>query len=411
MPIKGLTDNDGRNFGSGLPLIARMYKGDERPADGKRPGADLTYFRVEFEPQFEHLRELWTEMYGAEPTEFSGVFLAGATVDEAFSTWLEEWTATTLLHRCDGEHQVQWFDTRINAYSRAKVMCAKDSTGGCKCQRIGRLNLIMPDFVEAAGVLGYIAVATHSINDIITIHRYLSDIERMYGRLTGVPFVFGRAQKDVSTPKENGGRRKVKKSLLYLHVTPEFTQEHLLPTIAAPRAPMIAAPNDAPQLPAGAMEPEVIEDAEYTDVEPAPLPKIVQRERRISGPAVGEKPAPAAAAPEPAPAPATNGKRAEWTPEYEQGWRNFLKWADETFGYDGDAVLLALNDVMPPVVTKKDWRGTSTQAKGAIIAAANGWDAERVGTWCDKANANDELRARAHDMIAARALLLTPEVR
>jgi hypothetical protein len=124
--------------------------------------------------------------------------------------------------------------------------------------------------------------------------------------------------------------------------------------------------------------------------------------------------------PEPTPAPAkANGKPRKdaeaaapgWTPELEQGWRNFLKWADETFGYDGDAVLLALNDVMPPVNTKKDWRGTSTQAKGAIIAAANGWDAERVGTWCDKANANDELRGRANDMIAARALLLTPEVR
>lgn len=122
----------------------------------------------------------------------------------------------------------------------------------------------------------------------------------------------------------------------------------------------------------------------------------------------------------PTPAPAkANGKPAkdakapapDWTPELAQGWANLLKWADETFGYDGDAVLLALNDVMPPVVTKKDWRGTSTQAKGAVIAAANGWEAERVDAWCDKAQAADELRGRAHDMIAARALLLTPEVR
>lgn len=100
---------------------------------------------------------------------------------------------------------------------------------------------MFPDFIEASGVLGYVAITTHSIHDILTLHRYLSDVAQMYGKLEGVPFVFGRAKREVSAPKpkETGTRMKTTKSLLYLHVLPDFTREHLARRLAAVDTPAL----------------------------------------------------------------------------------------------------------------------------------------------------------------------------
>jgi len=120
-----------------------------------------------------------------------------------------------------------------------------------------------------------------------------------------------------------------------------------------------------------------------------------------------------AAAPAAKPAAKANGKAADklpdWTPELAQAWSNMLKWAAENFDMDDEAVLLALNDVMPPVNTKKDWRGTTAQARGAVLAGFCEHDAARIDAWCDKAGATDELRGRAKDM--AEAYKLAVEVR
>lgn len=240
MPIKGLT-TDIEAPGRGLPRIATLYKGDRKPEDGRRPGKDLKHFRVEFEPQFEDLRAVWDELYEREPKEFTPVFLAAPKASEAFSTWMEEWTATTMLHRCDGDDQVAWYNPRTGMYMQARKACEASEQGGCKCSRIGRLNLILPELVDASGVLGYVTIATHSVHDIITIYRYLTDIERMYGQLTGVPFVFGRAVRQVSAPKPGkpGERIRTTKSLLYIHVDPEFTKTALLPMLAGRAQPAL----------------------------------------------------------------------------------------------------------------------------------------------------------------------------
>lgn len=236
MPIKQLTDN--HQYGRGLPRIGTLYKGDEKPEDGKRPGKDLEHFRFEPEPQFEWVKDVWRELYAEQPTEFSPVFLFGATADEVFETWMEEWSATGLQHRCDGETQYQRYDKAIGEYSSARVKCEAPS---CQCKRTGRLRLMFPDFIEASGVLGYVAITTHSIHDILTLHRYLSDVAQMYGKLEGVPFVFGRAKREVSAPKpkEPGTRIKTTKSLLYVHVLPDFTREHLARRLAAVDTPAL----------------------------------------------------------------------------------------------------------------------------------------------------------------------------
>lgn len=102
-------------------------------------------------------------------------------------------------------------------------------------------------------------------------------------------------------------------------------------------------------------------------------------------------------------------KAPDWTPELAQAWSNMLKWAADEFDFDEDGVLLLLNDVMPPVLSKKDWRGTTAQARGAVLAGFCEYDAARIDTWCDKAQATDELRGRAKDM--AEAYKLAVEVR
>lgn len=252
MPIKGLTDET--DSAAGLPCIARLYKGDEKEkkinSKGKEyevMGRDLDYFRVEFEPpydepQYEYVRQIWLELYGDKPTEFEPVMLAAATVEEAFQSWKEDWTATTMLHRCDGEHQKNWFNPDTQTYMTAKIACAAPK---CQCKPVGRMRLLLPEFIQAAGVMGYISVSTHSLYDILTVHRYLSFIQSQYNRLTGVPFIFGRAEREVSAPKQvkqgndyvKSGRIKVAKSLFYMHVTSDFTQTKLLPVMAGQISP------------------------------------------------------------------------------------------------------------------------------------------------------------------------------
>jgi hypothetical protein len=122
-----------------------------------------------------------------------------------------------------------------------------------------------------------------------------------------------------------------------------------------------------------------------------------------------EAAAPAAQPVEPKSKAKPNGKAADakapdWTPELAQAWANMLKWAAENFDYDEDGVLLLLNDVQPPVLSKKDWRGTTMQARGAVIAGFCEYDAARIDAWCDKAQATDELRGRAKDMAEAYKL-------
>lgn len=328
MPIKNLTDT--HRHGTGLPRIGTLYKGDEKPENGNRPGKDLKHFRFEPEPQFEYLADLWEELYSNAPTQFSPVFLFGETADEAFETWLEEWSATGLQHRCDGETQHRWYDKRIGEYSVARVAC---DPSACQCKRTGRLRLIFPDFVEAAGVLGYIAMTTHSIHDILTLHRYLSDIARLYGKLDGVPFVFGRAEREVSAPKPNepGKRIKTTKSLLFMHVLPDFTREKLVNRLA----------DEAPQLPAG-----------------TELPALRQPDgvRRIEG---GEGMQPA--------------ERPEW-------WNEGLNWAKGMF--EG----LSAADVNRSLEAIAGWQASKETFMAAVICARFNYDTQLVEQFTGKHN-------------------------
>lgn len=357
MPIIGLT-NTQQTSGHGLPQIAKLYKGDakrEMTKNGRTyevVGKDLDYFRVEFEPQFEHLRDLFTELYGDKPTEFEPVFFAGATVDEVFGTWKEEWSATGLLHRCDGAYQVNHYNPQTGYYSTAKIECATVSGQGCACKQTGRLNLLLPQFIEVAGILGTVSVSTHSLHDILTVHRYLASIERMYGTLAGVPFRFGRSPRELSAPKttkqgeRTGERMKITKSLFYIHVTSDFTQERLLPALSGVFAQQTMLPAPEPEL----------------DIE-----RLRNRlgnsdgRRRLGGGYVereSEKP--------------PEGSVADW-------WQGFVDFAQMRFGFDEVTALDALAEAAEySLVKPADWRGTKEQAIAACVAAFCEYDAAEI---------------------------------
>lgn len=264
MPITGLTTTKDFTLSRALPLLGRIYKGGAkrtRTGQGGKSyeifGEDLTYFRVEFSPEYQHLQAAWNKIYGAEPDCFTITFM-GDTVDEVFPTWYEQHAASTLLHRCDGVTQVRWWDAQardgMGSYSDQPRACqntgdAGGSSGsGCKCAKVGNLNFILPDLFEATSQLGFFRLTTHSTHDLIALYNALKLIEKTMGRLTGVPFILGRQTQKVSAPDGKGGRRNLEKSLLYIRVEDTFARNVLQPMLRGAAAPALPAgtPTSAP---------------------------------------------------------------------------------------------------------------------------------------------------------------------
>ena len=96
-PIKGLTDRMAQ-----FPELGQVRKGAPKPADGKKPGADLTFFRVTFDEREIESAAIFAQHYGDEPREID-VLLPFNHVDENLEAWRESYVAGGLVHRCDGE--------------------------------------------------------------------------------------------------------------------------------------------------------------------------------------------------------------------------------------------------------------------------------------------------------------------
>ena len=238
MPIVGLTDQL-----AALPIIGELRKGEKKVSD-KRPGIDLTYFRM-------------TSTYGDVVTDFYShydekpriinAYLPHEKAEQNFDAWMEEWVAGGLVHRCDGQTCVLW-RTPKGDYSTEPKPCP----GNCK--QVGRLSVIVPELGRYATV----TVLTTSIHDIKNIARQLRMYESMSGDLRGVPVVVRRAPHQISTPGPDGKRVRREKWLLSIETKPEWT-----------KAKMLEVANQAmPQLP----EPESIRqiEAEYEIIEALP---------------------------------------------------------------------------------------------------------------------------------------------
>lgn len=192
MPIKGLTDRPPR-----WPRVGVLRKGEEKGEN--RPGRDLTYFRYTSEQNPKSVAAFYNA-YGKEPRAIS-VMLPYADVESNFSAWQEEWKASRMLHRCDGETVHRFYDAENHRY--VKPNKPMPCPGNCK--PVGRLDVIVPALV-AEGFVGTVTLKTKSKWDITNIDSALRAYYQLRGDLRGVDFILYRYPEEKPSP--DGPRRE-----------------------------------------------------------------------------------------------------------------------------------------------------------------------------------------------------------
>lgn len=217
-------------FGAGLNKFGNIRKGIRNETTGAM--TDLRYFRSTFYPEYALLTEAFDELYGKQPEILAPLFLIGDTAIEAFDYWFEEHTKTKIIHQCDGEIQSKHFDKIQGVTSFESTACAAKGDG-CGCKPTARFHVILPEFCRLVSRIGFFTVHTTSIYDIMSLRRYLKDIETLNGgKVSGIPLILGRAEREISVPntkKGVGERMRLKKSLLYLSPTEGYVSNVLLP--------------------------------------------------------------------------------------------------------------------------------------------------------------------------------------
>lgn len=244
MAIRGLTDRE-----ASFPQIGVIHKGDVKGEKG--PGRDLTWFR--FESQDVAAKQSFRDHYGLEPVALHA-FVPYNTTEKNFEAWKEEWAASSLRHRCDGEYVT----IQLQASGKYKIPGVGERVlcpGNCK--PVGRLKLIIPELKR----LGYVTLQTTSIHDIMEITNNLRAIEETRGSLTGVPLIVRRVPREISTPSKDGMRKRRTVSLVHIEARPDWVQMQLA-AMAEAALPPVSIPSEPLALPSwpGA----VIEDDEDT---------------------------------------------------------------------------------------------------------------------------------------------------
>lgn len=373
MPIIGMTANiAGENIPK-LPRIAKLHKGAPKEVrtnkEGRQyevVGKDLDHFRIEFEQPYKDLLPIWESIYGYEPTEFLNVKVVGSTVDEAFENWREEWTAATMLHRCDGVNQSCHYDKSTHKYVNTITPCCSPTdpetgkqTIGCACKPRGRLKLLFPRLIAETNVLGYIEVGTSSGNDIMDISGYLAGIQAMVGDLGNVRFRFGRAPREISTPKQEKqgneyittGRAMREKSLFFIQVMPGYVGQNILPAIDG----------EQPALPAPAVQFGIEEARQLTAGEDA--------EKRAES--------------------------AAWIND-PQKLEKFLTWAKVKFNFDLEHVIAAFDRVVDDEITNvTQWGKDGEFSMAAVITAAHQYNSKKIERFLSKDNYKPEVFSAA----------------
>lgn len=230
MSIKGLTDR-----GQAFPEIGAIRKGAKKEAN--RPGADLTYFRVEFDETERKTAAHFAEVYGDKPA-FIRIIFPFNEIERMWDAWLEAYTAGRMVARSNGEYITYQLDDKNeiivhNGMDAAgnKVKHPVDNIAGrdqkgnpVKFKATGRLKVIIPELSRAA----YLTVMTTSIHDIGNISDQLSAFKELNGgQLAGIPFIIRRRKKMISTPGEGGARVRRAKSLISIEADPEWVKAKL----------------------------------------------------------------------------------------------------------------------------------------------------------------------------------------
>lgn len=252
MPIHGVTTT----IVTMPPIIGSLRKGGkkEKRTNGDRQyevfGKDLTYFRFTARNESDQsLMEAFVKGYGEAPARLDNVYLPGAEVDDNLMAFCEEYSASSLIHRCDGvwtyerdSYTGQFYQT--DAYcpyadeNPQRMARPKDKKGNpLGCKQVGRLYMILPELLHA-GYYGVVTVLTHSINDIAKVYQTLTNCRDRLGPLNRCPFTIYRAPEMISTPNGDGRARR-EKWLINIVPSTEFvlTQIEAMRAKAALNAP------------------------------------------------------------------------------------------------------------------------------------------------------------------------------
>lgn len=258
MPIKGLTDR-----GVAFPQIGNIRKGAKK-TDPKRPGAELPYFRVEFDEREVQAIQKFNALYpDGKPTDIV-VILPFDDIDRVWHAWREAYTSGALQHRCDGEYinyaiNPQTGEVTVKDWHNAAgemVKCErKDLTNKAqRCKPTGRLHIIIPQLER----LAYLVVHTTSIWDVARISEQIAAIREMNsGHIAGIPLVLRRRPVEISTPSgDNGTRARRVKHMISIEADPEWVAAKL----SAMRSAALPQVTPLPQLQAPISGPEWIEN-------------------------------------------------------------------------------------------------------------------------------------------------------
>jgi len=238
MPIKGMTDQ-----APSFPQIGVVRKGAPKPKDGKRPGKDLQYFRVEFDEEEVEAAKTFKEVYGDKPQEIN-VLIPFDEIDRSWEAWREAYVAGALIHRCDGENVVYAINPKTGEMLVQNSLSVKTGqpvpcVANAGCKPSGRLRVIVPELQR----LAYLMVLTTSIHDIVNISKQLSGIKNMNGGcLRGIPLVLRRRPKKISTPNAKTGKRSRRETwLLSIEADPKWVAAKM-EQIQAASYPALSAP-------------------------------------------------------------------------------------------------------------------------------------------------------------------------
>jgi hypothetical protein len=264
MPIKGLTDR-----ALAFPEIGQIRKGAKK--EPNKPGADLTYFRVEFDEQEAKASAAFKKIYGEKPAYIRIIFPFNE-IERMWDAWYEAYTAGRMIARSDGEFVTYMLDETgeitvhngVDAAGQkvphpANGIAGKDFQGkDVKFKPTGRLKVLIPELSRAA----YLTVMTTSVHDIANISAQLGAFKELNnGQLAGIPFLLRRRPKAISTPSGNGQRARRVKWLISIEADPEWVKAKL-GEVRALAMPQI---DESLLLPSGEVEQAV--DVEWDDDE------------------------------------------------------------------------------------------------------------------------------------------------
>lgn len=281
MPIKGLSDR-----GLAFPEIGHIRKGAVKGEN--RPGKNLKYFRFDFAEGEEQAAATIASVYGPEPNHIR-ILLPFNEIDKMWDPWKEAYTAGRLVGRSDGEFIQYQVDARgemivkngLSVKTGTPVPHPANNIAGydyknnpVEFKNNGRLKVMIPELKRAA----YMTLMTTSTHDIANISDQLAAFHKINGgQIAGIPFILSRKPKEISTPKSNTDKTRVRRVeyLISIEVDPawaaaKFGAMHsaALPTI--PEMPQLEAGMDYIELDEDELDhnqPLMIEDEPLPDIE------------------------------------------------------------------------------------------------------------------------------------------------